>query len=202
MPKQRRVAFKDACLAFDDDNLGATHCTKSPDANVYLYVKHNLIQHPHADSVLEAAQEKVRRFYKQTFYKNEHAFQCCMAALAIALRGLNVDRCFWGIGPGGVGQSLFTAHLDAVLGHLHAYLDTNIYYSDEEMRQPHWMRGGYRTRKRRGGKQTHAGGLIQKTRVRRPTRGTSPVCNCHQTNRAPWLETPRAQFTHPLQRSE
>ena len=135
MPKQRRIAFKDACLAFDDDSLGASHCTKEPDTNVYLFVKHTLIKHPFTDSVLACAQDKVRRFFMQTFFKNEHAFQCCMAALGIALRGLNVDRCFWGVGPGGVGQSLFTAHLDAVLGNLHAYLDTNIYYSDEEMRK-------------------------------------------------------------------
>ena len=62
-------------------------------------------------------------------------WQCSMAALALALRGYNVDRCFWGIGPGGVGQSLFTAHIATVLGSLHAYLDTNIYYTDDELRK-------------------------------------------------------------------
>ena len=40
-----------------------------------------------------------------------------------------------GIGSGGVGQSLFTAHLDSLLGRLHSYIGTNVYYSDEEMRK-------------------------------------------------------------------
>lgn len=60
---------------------------------------------------------------------------CSLAALGIAMRGYNVDRCFLGIGPGGVGQSLFTAHLAALLGKGHAYLDCNIYYSDDELRK-------------------------------------------------------------------
>ena len=34
-------------------------------------------------------------------------FLCCQAALALAKRGFNVDRCFMGESPGGVGQSLF-----------------------------------------------------------------------------------------------
>lgn len=63
------------------------------------------------------------------------AWECSLAALSLALRGHNVDRCFWGIGPGGVGQSLFTAHLATLLGSLHSYLDTNIYYTDDELRK-------------------------------------------------------------------
>ena len=46
-----------------------------------------------------------------------------------------MDRAFWGIGAGGVGQSLQTAHLEAILGNYHSCLDMNIYYSDEEMRK-------------------------------------------------------------------
>ena len=41
--------------------------------------------------------------------------------------GAGVGRC------GGAGQSLFTAFLDALLPELHAYLDMNIYYSDDEL---------------------------------------------------------------------
>ena len=37
-----------------------------------------------------------------------------MASLTLAMRGENVDRAFWGIGSGGVGQSLHTAHLEAI----------------------------------------------------------------------------------------
>ncbi|CAE7525164.1 unnamed protein product [Symbiodinium natans] len=58
-----------------------------------------------------------------------------MASLTLALHGENVDRAFWGIGSGGVGQSLQTAHLEALLGNYHACLDMNIYYVDEEMRK-------------------------------------------------------------------
>ena len=54
-----------------------------------------------------------------------------MASLTLALRGENVDRAFWGIGSGGVGQSLQTAHLEAILGEYHTCLDMNIYFVDE-----------------------------------------------------------------------
>ena len=40
------------------------------------------------------------------------------AALALAKRGENIDRLFIGISPGGVGQSLYTANLAAMLGPL------------------------------------------------------------------------------------
>lgn len=50
---------------------------------------------------------------QETFWKNGMVLECHYAALALALRGCNVDRAFWGLGPGGVGQSLFTAHLEA-----------------------------------------------------------------------------------------
>ena len=40
----------------------------------------------------------------------------CQAALALAKRGENIDRLFIGISPGGVGQSLYTANLAAMLG--------------------------------------------------------------------------------------
>ena len=36
---------------------------------------------------------------------------------------------------GGVGQSLFTAHLEDLLGHNHGMIDMNIYYSDDGMRK-------------------------------------------------------------------
>ena len=57
------------------------------------------------------------------------------AALALAKRGLNVDRWFIGISPGGVGQSLYTAHLDAMLGNNHCYFDPNVWFSEDELRK-------------------------------------------------------------------
>jgi hypothetical protein len=57
------------------------------------------------------------------------------AAMALALHGMNVDRAFWSTGPGGVGQSL-TSHLMAsAFGRYHAFVDMNIYFSDDELRK-------------------------------------------------------------------
>ena len=61
--------------------------------------------------------------------------KCQLAALTLALRGENVDRCFWTIGPGGVGQSLLSHFFDTLLGSRHSFLDTNVYYSDEVLRE-------------------------------------------------------------------
>ena len=58
-----------------------------------------------------------------------------MSALAIALKGYNVDRAFIGLSGGGVGQSMFTLLLHNVLGDMHRYFDMTMYYSDEEMRK-------------------------------------------------------------------
>ena len=71
----------------------------------------------------------------QTFWCNVDVFRCCQAALAIAKRGLNVDRCFIGISPGGVGQSLYSLHLSEMYKHNHVYFDPNIWYLDEELRK-------------------------------------------------------------------
>ncbi|CAE8607642.1 unnamed protein product [Polarella glacialis] len=62
-------------------------------------------------------------------------FQCTQAAQALCKRGENLDRCFIGESPGGVGQSLFTAHLAAVYKHNHSYFDPNVWYMDEELRK-------------------------------------------------------------------
>ena len=72
--------------------------------------------------------ERLSEFYKQTFWANLAVFKCCHAALALAKRGENVTRCFIGRSPGGVGQSLYSAHLDAMMGRLHAFFDPNVWY--------------------------------------------------------------------------
>lgn len=123
------IAFEDACVCFDRTGSVAQHRPKSPLNEVFFYMPHALL-----DPVLEQARDRTDLFFRQTFYANEAAFRCNIAALSLALRGVNVDRAFWGVGAGGVGQSLFTAHLAALLGRLHAYLDTNIYYTDDEFR--------------------------------------------------------------------
>ena len=55
--------------------------------------------------------------------------------MSLAIRGRNIDRIAWTIGRGGVGQSLLTAHLHALFEGVCAYIDTNVYYTDEEMRK-------------------------------------------------------------------
>ncbi|CAK0887523.1 unnamed protein product [Prorocentrum cordatum] len=73
---------------------------------------------------------------EQTFWANAAAHKVCMAALALAKGGLNIDQLFFFWGAGGVGLSLMTAHLDAVLGHSnHKYFDPHVFYLDEEMRK-------------------------------------------------------------------
>lgn len=54
---------------------------------------------------------------------------------ALAKRGDNVTRCFIGCGPGGVGQSLYSSHLNAVYKHNHSFFDPNIWFNEEEMRK-------------------------------------------------------------------
>ena len=85
---------------------------------------------------MQSAREKVIKCYKQTFWAIPQAFVCCQAAIALAKRGLNIDRMFLFWGAGGVGLSLFTAHLAAAYGHRnHRYFDPNIFYTDEELRK-------------------------------------------------------------------
>ena len=39
------------------------------------------------------------------------------------------------ISPGGVGQSLYTMHLDRMLGANHGYFDPGIWYQEDELRK-------------------------------------------------------------------
>ena len=69
----------------------------------------------------------VRNFYSHTFWANSQGQKVCMAALALAKRFVNVDQVFFFLGPGGVGLSLTTAHLDAMLGSSnHKYFDPQV----------------------------------------------------------------------------
>jgi len=127
------AAFTDACMKFSDvarDGRFTYLVPKGPEQNIYLY-----IDHPLRDPVEENASARVKRFYAQTFWGNGLAFECQLAALCLAFRGKNVDRAFWGVGPGGVGQSLFSSHLATLLGRRHAFLHTNVFHTDDELRK-------------------------------------------------------------------
>jgi len=76
--------------------------------NIYMRMPHSLKGTVPADVI-----ERLQKFYRQTFWCNIAAFNCCQAAQALAKRGLNVVRIFIGLSSGGVGQSLYSSHLQA-----------------------------------------------------------------------------------------
>jgi hypothetical protein len=128
-PRAAGVAYIDACILYDNNGKHVQGVTKGPERNVYVRIAHPLL-----DPVESCARERVERFYQQTFWCNHDVFLCCCAAQALAKRGENIVRCFIGISPGGVGQSLYSAHLAAVYGSLHAFFDLNVWYQEEESR--------------------------------------------------------------------
>lgn len=117
-------------LQEDTEDKILRHVPKSPVNNCYLYIPHNLL-----DPVMEANCTKLCQFYAHTFWANKDVFLCCQAALALAKRGLNIDRCFIGESPGGVGQSLYSLHLDTMLGNNHGFFDPNVWYNEDELRK-------------------------------------------------------------------
>ena len=120
----RGFCTTDASFTFTEDGLQAVR--KTARSNVYVYLPHRML-----DPVADDVKKRVDLFWKTTYWGNAEAFQVFMASFVLALRGENVDRAFWGIGSGGVGQSLHTAHLEAILGEYHTCLDMNIYFVDE-----------------------------------------------------------------------
>ena len=135
-PRQSKmgVAYSDKAVLYTSDGAGpplVTLVDSDSDTGLYVRVPHNLL-----DPVLQATVERLRRFYSQSFWTNFKVFQCIMAAQALAKRGLNVDRLFIGLSPGGVGQSLFTTHLHAIYGPgNHGYYDPNVWCLEEELRK-------------------------------------------------------------------
>ena len=74
--------------------------------------------------------------FRTTFWANNAAYSCSLAAMAIAKRGLNVDYVFCLMGNGGVGMSLTTSNIAAQLGNrLHKYGDPNAFFQDDELRK-------------------------------------------------------------------
>ncbi|CAE7836607.1 unnamed protein product [Symbiodinium sp. CCMP2592] len=126
------ICYDDVCFMYD--RPGSPHpidaVKKGPHNNCYVRVPHPLM-----DPVMEANQERLQLFYEQTFWCNLDVIRCFQAAAAIAKRGYNVDRCFIGISPGGVGQSLYSLHLSEMYKQNHAFFDPNIWHLDEELRK-------------------------------------------------------------------
>ena len=131
---QREAAncYNDVCFAYDrpDSEHYIEAVKKSPTNNCYVHIPHNLL-----DPVLQSNMQRLERFYAQTFWCNFNVFQCFQAALALAKRGLNIDRCFIGISPGGVGQSLYSLHLSEMYKQHHVFFDPNVWHMEEELRK-------------------------------------------------------------------
>ena len=106
------VCYNDICFQYDDpgSSLPVKTVKKGPENNCYVRIPHPLL-----DPVMEANKQRLQLFYERTFWCNIDVFRCFQSAIAIAKRGYNVDRCFIGISPGGVGQSLYLGCESCVL---------------------------------------------------------------------------------------
>jgi len=123
--------YKDTTLLYDkEQGKPIVHVPRSTNNNVFIRIPHPLI-----DPVCQDLQARVFNFYMQTFWNNIDVFICCQAAQALAKRGCNIDRCFIGVSPGGVGQSLYSSHLAAIYGHNHAFFDPNVWFAEDELRK-------------------------------------------------------------------
>ena len=129
--------------------------------------------------------ERVHTFLSTTFHDEVHALNCVFAALELAPRGRNVDRAFWTLGAGGVGQSLSTHLIAGSVGrHNHHFVDLNVYYTDDELRkQGEFLWKGGRHGARDGGQQQRdARGPVQETYQRRSCRCSPPTHQRNQTS--------------------
>ena len=107
---------------------------RSPHANLYIGIEHNLLTG--MDPVLERAMNRLEKIYSETFWAIPESFEFRQACLALAKRGLNINPITVYVGPGGVGLSKYTSHLEAMVGERnHCMFDPNIFYSDDELRK-------------------------------------------------------------------
>ncbi|CAK0846846.1 unnamed protein product, partial [Prorocentrum cordatum] len=128
------VAYEDCIVKYDVLGSPVTFSSeRSPENSVYIGIRSQLLS---TDPVLDAAVARVQKIYSQTFWSIPDAFVFGQAAQALAKRGYNVDTItvYWG--PGGVGLSLLTSHLEAMYGHKnHKYFDPNVFFVDDELRK-------------------------------------------------------------------
>ena len=84
------VAYEDTFEQYDvSRETILKHMPKSADHDCYVFIPHPLL-----DPTLEHHKGHLQKFYKQTFWANNDVFACNMAAMALAKRSFNVDRCF------------------------------------------------------------------------------------------------------------
>lgn len=124
------VCYEDCAITYEDELLPAVQVPREELQNCYLRIPHCL-----KGSVPRDVVERVEKFYSQTFWSNLKVFRCGQAAQALAKRGLNIVRIFIGLSAGGVGQSLYSKHLEAIYRHNFAFFDPQIWFHEEEMRK-------------------------------------------------------------------
>ena len=90
--------------------------TRAELENCYLRVPHCI-----KGTIPTYIMQRLQKFYQETFWGNLEVFRCNQAAQALCRRGLNVVRLFIGLSSGGVGQSLYSAHLQSMYAHNFAY---------------------------------------------------------------------------------
>ena len=127
---QAAVCYDDCAVTYEDELLPATQVRREDLHNCYVRIPHCI-----KGTVPQDVVARVQKFYAQTFWGNINVFRCCQAAQALAKRGINVVRVFIGLSGGGVGQSLYSTHLQAMYGHNFSFFDPQIWFNEEEMRK-------------------------------------------------------------------
>jgi len=136
-PQLKGCGYVDCAYGYRADGASCvSRLTPLQRRDLYLGIPHRLYGHRLSDPVLAEARRRIKLFYSQTFWANANGYAACMAAMTLAKHGENIDRVFFMYGPGGVGLSLTTHHLDAMLGPVnHRYFDPQVFYMDDEMRK-------------------------------------------------------------------
>ncbi|CAE7603156.1 unnamed protein product [Symbiodinium natans] len=112
--------YNDYCVEYPN-NGSARQVERSSIRDIYTHIPHSIKKF-----VPDHVMTRLTKFYRQTFWSNVEA---------LAKRGINVVRLFMGLSSGGVGQSLYSAHLEAMYVHNFAYFDPQIWFNEEEMRK-------------------------------------------------------------------
>ena len=115
-PASQGVAYKDFAYLYRDDGKPLEQLrNRSPRNNIYVGIHQSLLSGL-GDATLDAAIDRCWKIYSRTFWANWEALIFCQSCSELAKRGQNVDQITIVLGPGGVGLSLYTAHIAAMLG--------------------------------------------------------------------------------------
>ena len=96
-----------------DETGKVVQSARSPSADLYIGIEHNLLDN--VDLVLARAMDRLEKIYSETFWAIPESFEFGQACLALAKRNLNINPITLYVGPGGVGLSKYTSHLEEML---------------------------------------------------------------------------------------